>query len=71
MFGKYAVAGLYQFPSELRIFRVILIVCRYAAVDCQQILSADLAHVPDIPNQRIAIEIKAQIDEVGQGIEAL
>ncbi|MFQ7134319.1 MAG: hypothetical protein ACLRQL_05760 [Oscillospiraceae bacterium] len=71
MFGKYAVAGLYQLPSELRIFRVILIVCRYAAVDRQQILSADFAHVTDIPNQRIAIEIKTQIDEVGQGVKAL
>ena len=71
VFGKYAVAGLDQLPSELRIFRVILVVCRYTALDREQIFSADLAHVTDIPNQRVTIEIETQIDKVGQRVKAL
>ena len=35
------------------------------------ILSADLAHIADILNQWIAIEVEAQINEVGQSVEAL
>ena len=35
------------------------------------ILSADLAHIADVLNQRIAIEVEAQIDEVGQSVETL
>ena len=71
MFGKYAVAGLDQLPSELCIFRIIRIIGRQTALDREQVLSADLAHIADILNQRITAEVEAQIDEVGKRIKAL
>ena len=71
MFGKNALAGSNQLPPEFCIFRIVRIIGRQTALDREQILSADLAHIADILNQRIAVEIKTQINEVGQGIEAL
>lgn len=71
VFGKNALAGSNQLPPEFCIFRIVRIIGRQTALDREQILSADFAHVTDIPNQRIAIEIKAQIDEIGQGVKAL
>ena len=71
MFGKNALAELDQLPPELCIFRVVLIIGRQTALDREQILSADLAHIADILNQWIAIEVEAQIDEVGQSVETL
>lgn len=71
VFGKNALAGSDQLSPELCIFRIVCIIGGQTALDREQILSADFAHVTDIPNQRIAIEIKTQIDEVGQSVEAL
>ena len=53
-------------PSELCIFRIVRIIGRQTALDCEQILSADFAHIAYVPNKRVTVEIKTQIDEVGQ-----
>lgn len=71
VFGKNALAGLNQFPSEICIFRIVCVIGRQTALDREQIFSTDFAHIADVLNQRIAIEVETQIDEVGQGIEAL
>ena len=71
MFGKNALAGSNQLPPEFCIFRIVRIIGRQTALDREQIFSADLAHIADILNQRITVEIKTQIDEVGQSVEAL
>ena len=71
VFGKNALAGSDQLPSELCIFRVVCIIGRQTALDREQILSADLAHIADILNQRISAQVEAQIDEVGQSVETL
>lgn len=70
MFGKNALAGSNQLLPEFCIFRIVRIIGRQTTLDREQILSADLSHIADVPNQRIAIEIKAQIDEVRQGVKA-
>ena len=71
VFGKNALAGSNQLPPEFCIFRIVRIIGRQTALDREQILSADFSHIADILNQRIAIEVEAQIDEVGQSVEAL
>ena len=71
MFGKNALAGLNKLSAEFCVFRIICIIGRQTALDHEQIFSADLAHIADVLNQRITVEIKTQIDEVGQSVKAL
>lgn len=71
VFGKNALAGSNQLPPEFCIFRIVRIVGRQTALDREQILSTNLAHIADVLNQRIAIEVETQIDKVGQSVEAL
>ena len=60
-----------KLPPELCIFRIVCIIGRQTALDREQVFSADLAHIADILNQRITVEVEAQIDEVGQSVETL
>jgi len=71
VFGKNALAGSNQLPPEFCVFRIVCIIGRQTALDREQILSADLSHIADVLNQRITIEVEAQIDEVGQSVETL
>ena len=71
VFGKNALAGLDKLPPEFCIFRIVCIIGRQTALDREQVFSADLAHIADILNQRITVEVEAQIDEVGQSVETL
>ena len=71
VFGKNALAGSNQLPPEFCIFRIVRIIGRQTALDREQILSADFAHIAYVPNKRITVEVEAQIYKVGQSVKAL
>ena len=70
MFGDDTGAGLHQPSTDLCIFRVSIIVGRNGTVTVQEVFLTDLAHIADILNEAVFVEVEGQVDEIFQLGEA-
>ena len=70
MFGDDAGAGLHQPSAEICIFGVSIVVGRNGAVTVQEVFLTDLAHVANVLNEAVFVEVKGQVDEILQLGEA-
>ena len=70
VFGDDAGAGLHQPSADLCIFGVSIVVGRNGAVTVQEVFLTDLAHIADVLNEAVFVEVEGQVDEIPQLGEA-